>query len=111
MATLQFSSASVDHFGAESEGKAPTHLPVHIRVQQRRGKKCLTIVEGLAEDLDLKKISKALRSTHSTSCSIISNKETGQEVLQLAGDLRTEIKQFLIETNIADARQIKLHGY
>lgn len=29
---------------------------VHIRVQQRRGRKCVTTVAGLATDLDLKKI-------------------------------------------------------
>ena len=29
---------------------------VHIRVQQRNGRKCITTVTGLAEDLDQKRI-------------------------------------------------------
>ena len=29
---------------------------IHIRVQQRNGRKCLTLIHGLANDLDLKKI-------------------------------------------------------
>jgi translation initiation factor 1 len=34
---------------------------VHIRIQQRSGRKSLTTVQGLADDLDLKKILKALK--------------------------------------------------
>ena len=34
---------------------------VHIRVQQRNGRKCITTVQGLAEELDLKKILKAIK--------------------------------------------------
>ena len=34
---------------------------VHIRVQQRNGRKCITTVQGLNQDLDLKKILKALK--------------------------------------------------
>jgi translation initiation factor 1 len=34
---------------------------VHIRIQQRNGRKSLTTVQGLAIDLDLRKILKALK--------------------------------------------------
>ena len=34
---------------------------VHIRVQQRNGRKCVTTVQGLADDLDLKKIVKYVK--------------------------------------------------
>ena len=34
---------------------------VHIRVQQRNGRKCVTTIQGLAEDLDQKKICKFFR--------------------------------------------------
>ncbi len=34
---------------------------VHIRVQQRNGKKCLTTVQGLDQSYDYKKILKALK--------------------------------------------------
>ena len=34
---------------------------VHIRVQQRNGRKCITTVQGLNQELDLKKILKTLK--------------------------------------------------
>lgn len=34
---------------------------VHVRVQQRTGRKCVTTVQGLANDLDLKKILKYVK--------------------------------------------------
>eukprot|EP01032_Pedospumella_encystans_P000365 gene365-412_t len=36
---------------------------IHIRVQQRNGRKCITTVQGLADDLDIAKIAKALKKT------------------------------------------------
>lgn len=41
--------------------KADTKDYVHIRVQQRNGKKSLTTVQGLPKAFDLKKILKALK--------------------------------------------------
>lgn len=44
-----------------TDGKDETHEHgnyVHIRIQQRNGRKSLTTVQGLASDLDLKKILK-----------------------------------------------------
>ena len=112
MSSLQFPSAGLDHFtGPKVQGKISIHLPVHIRTQQRRGKKCLTIVEGLAEDLDLRKISRALKQSLSTSCAIVEDERLGS-VLQLAGDHRRKIKAFLLETHICEGdRQIVVHGY
>ena len=34
---------------------------MHVRVQQRNGKKCLTTVQGLPKKFDLEKILKALK--------------------------------------------------
>lgn len=52
-------------FGATAdfgdEKKSEKHSVVHIRIQQRNGRKSLTLVQGLASDLDLKKILKALK--------------------------------------------------
>jgi translation initiation factor 1 len=85
--------------------------PVHLRLQQRNGKKCITIVEGLAPDLDLKKIAKALRQSYSTSCSVVKDKENNKgDILQLAGDHRNNVQSFLTITNICTEKQIKKHG-
>lgn len=41
---------------------------------------------------------------------IVEDEELG-EVIQLQGDHRTKVQQFLIEEKIADKDQIKVHGF
>lgn len=94
--------------------KTPSHPTsnIHIRLKQRNGKKCLTLIEGLASDLDLKRIAKALRQTFKTSGAVITT-ESG-ELIQLAGDHRESVKKFLIDYRIWDTEQdpvIKVHGF
>ena len=43
---------------AEAEEEGGDTSKIHIRVQQRNGRKCITLIEGLAEDLDIKRICK-----------------------------------------------------
>ena len=50
---------------------------IHIRVQQRNGRKSLTTVAGLSSDLDLKKILKYLKKAYSTNGTIIEDAEAG----------------------------------
>jgi hypothetical protein len=51
---------------AEAEGDGGDFSKVHIRVQQRNGRQCITLIEGLAEDLDIKSLCKVhyIRATH-----------------------------------------------
>jgi len=49
---------------AEAEGGGGDSSKVHIRVQQRNGRKCITLIEGLAEDLDIKRICKVRHVCH-----------------------------------------------
>ena len=62
---------------------------VHIRNQQRNGRKSLTTIQGLAEDLDLVKILKVMRKMFSTNGTILKDEEMG-EIIQLQGT-RAEI--------------------
>lgn len=61
-----------------------TYASVHIRNQQRNGKKTLTTVQGLEKDLDLRKILRYLRKLLSTNGTIVKDDMYG-EVLQLQG--------------------------
>jgi translation initiation factor 1 len=86
----------------------------HIRVQQRNGKKCITTLDGLEEDLDLKKICKAMREAFSCNGNVRmkSDEETG--VVQLQGDQRENIKQWLLDQEIIlknEADRIVVHGF
>jgi len=82
---------------------------VHLKLQQRSARKCITIIEGLAEDLDFKKIAQALRQSYNASCAVIETEKNGT-VLQMSGDQRQNVLQFLTVTNICTKEQIKVHG-
>mmetsp|Transcript_37691 Transcript_37691/g.69549 ORF Transcript_37691/g.69549 Transcript_37691/m.69549 type:complete len:110 (-) Transcript_37691:242-571(-) len=97
-----------DAFGAE-DNTAPSSV-VHIRNQQRNGRKSLTTISGLADDLDLKKILKYIRKMYQTNGTVKNDKEHG-DVIQVQGDLRKEIAQFLTEYKVCDKDEIKLHGF
>ena len=88
---------------------------VHIRVQQRNGRKMITTVAGLADDLDHKRILKALKKNFSCNGALDFEKDdNGTEqckALQLTGDQREHVKDFLISEEICKESQIIIHGY
>ncbi|ETV94189.1 translation initiation factor SUI1 [Aphanomyces invadans] len=83
---------------------------VHVRVQQRNGRKCISTVQGLADDLDIKRILKAFKKNFSCNGAIVKDEESG-EVIQLSGDQRTNVKAFLVDQEICTEAQIQLHGF
>jgi len=82
---------------------------VHIRVQQRNGRKCITTVQGLDAQLDLKKILKAIKKAECCNGTVVEDEEMGQ-VLQFQGDQRDAVSKFLTDMEIVDAKVIKKHG-
>lgn len=85
----------------------------HIRVQQRNGRKCITTLDGLEEDLDLKRICRAMRNAFSCNGNV-SKKDDETEVIQLQGDQRENIKIWLLEQEIIQANEvyrIVIHGF
>lgn len=89
------------------EDLAFTHnVNIHIRIKQRNGKKVITVIENLDKlQLDLKKIAQQLRKQFHCA-SVVKN-----NVIELQGDHRVGIKQFIIDENIVDSKYIMLHGY
>ncbi|XP_045106773.1 eukaryotic translation initiation factor eIF1 [Portunus trituberculatus] len=83
---------------------------VHIRIQQRNGRKTLTTVQGLSSDYDLKKIVRACKKEFACNGTVVEHPEYG-EVLQLQGDQRENICQFLTKVGLVKADQIKVHGF
>ncbi len=96
-----------DPFDVQEDGKDNTK--VHIRVQQRNGRKCITTVAGLAEDLDVKKITRALTKAFKTSGTVKKDLDDNN-IVQVAGDQRTNIRDFLLSQEICHADQILVHG-
>ena len=51
----------IDPFGEPQKGGPSSEGHIHIRIQQRNGRKTLTTVQGIAEDYDKKKIVKVCK--------------------------------------------------
>jgi translation initiation factor 1 len=91
-------------------GAGSAEEKVHVRVQQRNGRKCITTVAGLADDLDIKRICKAFKKNFSCNGAVQNDLEVG-EVIQLSGDQRTNVKGFLVDQEICHAESVVLHGF
>ncbi|KAL2725165.1 eukaryotic translation initiation factor eIF1 [Vespula maculifrons] len=83
---------------------------VHIRIQQRNGRKTLTTVQGLSSEYDLRKIVRACKKEFACNGTVIEHPEYG-EVLQLQGDQRENICQWLTKSGLAKPDQLKVHGF
>jgi len=86
---------------------------VHVRIQQRNGRKCITTIQGLEDDLDLKRICKAMKKSFNCNGNVAEDDEMG-EVIQLQGDQRDNSKEWLLAQEIilpADADRIVIHGF
>ncbi|XP_071725796.1 protein translation factor SUI1 homolog 2-like [Rutidosis leptorrhynchoides] len=83
---------------------------VHIRVQQRNGRKSLTTIQGLRKELSYEKILKDLRKDFCCNGTIVEDKELGK-VIQLQGDQRKNVSTFLVRVGVVKKDQIKIHGF
>lgn len=109
--TINTRPHSTDAFkDAADEPGASQGDKVHVRVQQRNGRKCITTVAGLADDLDVKRICKAFKKNFSCNGALQKDEED-KEVIQLSGDQRTNVKEFLVDQEICHSDAIVLHGF
>lgn len=83
---------------------------VHIRIQQRNGKKSLTTVQGLKKSYDYKKVLKALKKEFCCNGTVVDDPELGQ-VIQLQGDQRKNVLEFLTKEGLVKKDLIKIHGF
>jgi translation initiation factor 1 len=99
-------------FDSSSMLKIDSHSKIHIRIQQM-GRKRLTMIEGLDDDLDLKRISRALKKLLSCSATVVSDEKCG-DIIQLQGDQRDAVRAWLVESEILTEKEAKervvIHG-
>ncbi|THX16778.1 hypothetical protein D6C98_04202 [Aureobasidium pullulans] len=79
----------------------------------RNGRKTLTTVQGLPKKFDQKKILKVIKKAFACNGTIVSDTEMG-EVIQLQGDQRKDVQEFLCDKKEGlglDAKTIKVHGF
>ena len=79
---------------------------IHIRIQQRNGRKSITTIEGLSNDLKLATVLQQMKRLFHCN-GAIAEKNT----IMLFGDQRLPVKKFLIDNNIAKESEIVMHGY
>ncbi|KAF8212380.1 eukaryotic translation initiation factor 1 [Mycena galopus ATCC 62051] len=82
---------------------------IHIRIQQRNGRKTLTTLQGLPKQYDPKKLLKAFKKEFACNGTLVDDEKMGQ-VIQLQGDQRAKISTFLVEHEV-DKSTIKVHGF
>ncbi|XBI54515.1 hypothetical protein VPH35_036528 [Triticum aestivum] len=73
---------------------------VHVRIQQRNGRKSLTTVQGLKKEFSYSKILKDLKKEFCCNGTVVQDTELGQ-VIQLQGDQRKNVSNFLVQVNIS----------
>lgn len=103
-----------DLFGQKNSGigntgeEDITKSYIHIRNQQRNGKKSYTLVTGVPPCFNYKKIVKYLKKTLNCNGNIVEDENFGT-VIQLQGDKRKDVAAFLYDEGIAEKDQIKNH--
>jgi translation initiation factor 1 len=91
--------SSLDEFNDTTKVFEFEKKKCYISVQQRNARKNITIVYGLDDDLDVKKIMNAMKKEFACNGSVKKNKDYG-EVIQLQGDKRNDVCQWLYEHHI-----------
>merc|ERR1712173_520748 len=101
----------MDHFleaqGGDDFGQDEV---IHIRIQQRNGRKTLTTVQGIDPKFDLKKLVKACKKEFACNGTVVEHKEYG-EVMQFQGDQREHIRSFLLKIQLTNEDNLKTHGF
>ncbi|XP_010443083.1 PREDICTED: protein translation factor SUI1 homolog [Camelina sativa] len=103
--------SAYDPFAEAKDSDAPGAKDyIHIRIQQRNGKKSLTTVQGLKKEYSYERILKDLKKDFCCNGNVVQDKELGK-IIQLQGDQRKKVSQFLVQTGIAKKDHIKIHGF
>ena len=84
---------------------------IHIKTKQRTKTKSITIIENIPEKIDLKLFLKKLKYTFHCSGSIQQNYDDDSKFIQLSGDHRELVKNFLLKNSIVKESNIVMHGY
>jgi translation initiation factor SUI1 len=100
---------------ASTAASLPSHevKKIHIRTQQN-GKKWITMVQGLDEDLDQARIARAMKKTLHCSATSCVNEADGVEYIKLSGNQRDLLTAWLVDNEVLTDKEAKarivLHG-
>lgn len=92
-------------FDDEEDAIEQEFSKVHLRVMKRNNRKYWTTIEGLSEDINIKKFLAKLKRELSCNGSVKSG------VVTLQGDHRQLIKTILVREGITEDKHIVVHGF
>jgi len=105
------STLVVTNTGATANPYSIESGTVHLRIQKRTGKKCLTFIQGIPDTIDVKSLCQKIRKMYHCNCTEIDHPKIGKCV-QMSGDSRDDLIQFLIKEKVVPSeKEIKLHGF
>lgn len=78
---------------------------VHLRLIQQ-GKRRITTIEELDDDLDQQRIAKALKRVLNTSTAVVEDDKVG-EIIKIQGDHRLAVRKWFIEQEIFTEKEAK----
>jgi translation initiation factor 1 len=86
---------------------------IHVRAQQM-GRKWITLIENMDDDLDLKRIARAMKGEFHCSAAVAKDEDSGGEYIKLSGDQKTLVREWLIREEILTekeaAERLVIHG-
>lgn len=86
---------------------------IHVRARQM-GRKWITTIEGMDDDLDLKRIARAMKNSFHCSAAVAEDEETGAEYIKLSGKQTELIRDWLVSAEILTEREatdrLVIHG-
>lgn len=108
---LQTFDPFADTIDENDQVSTVTQQQVHLRIQKRTGRKAITTVQGLPKKIDWKLLLKAFKKEFCCNGTIIKDEETGEKIIQLAGDQRRSVAKFIVEEGIVSSSNVIIHGY
>jgi translation initiation factor 1 len=98
-----------DPFSDVTDNEYSVKGKVHIRMQQRKANKYITIVEGLPDNLNFKLVLSTFKKTWGCNGCVVKDEKLGK-IMQLSGDQRQNVLDFLVGEGLCTRDQIIIHG-
>ncbi|KAH9385810.1 translation initiation factor 1 [Nematocida major] len=90
------SDVSEEVFFSDDEAKFADN-EIHVRKQNRKGRKWLTTVENIPENFDINKLLNDLKKELSCNGTIVMDEKKGKKIIQMQGDQGAKIQAKLQE--------------
>ena len=100
---------SNDMFSLDEAQDFFTQSKVTIAMQKRNGRKCITTITGMADDLNLKMILSHIKKTYNCNGAVVKD-EKYVEIITLSGDQRENFYNFLVKEQINKSDDIIVKG-